>query len=334
MDLIRFVGTTDTMRVDLSASNNHVTINSVVIPTDEELALGFEIVNEHNGIVQGDYSAYKYIFRKEPNYVILTADPTDVYVAPTYITINYVSADENGVVTLESEKIQNNADKVVVKGCSAYPNYGYQLVNWTNSAGDEVSTEQKFVPIVNAKSVDETYTAHFELIPVPEKTLEEVKAIKDQDIDNAYAAALAEGTTATLIDGSEIKFSINQDFINDAIAAFNLASSLYDTDGISIPFEINKVCYQYAPIEVIHIYIAMQMYIVAMKSIRNELFGTIDRATDKATVEAITFSVDSMDEEGKAGYQESIASGENMIKVMKAKFGISDTEPISEEKIE
>ena len=154
MDLIRFVGTTDTMRVDLSASNNHVTINSVVIPTDEELALGFEIVNEHNGIVQGDYSAYKYIFRKEPNYVILTADPTDVYVAPTYITINYVSADENGVVTLESEKIQNNADRVVVKGCSAYPNYGYQFVNWTNSAGDEVSTEQKFVPIVNTKSVN------------------------------------------------------------------------------------------------------------------------------------------------------------------------------------
>ena len=75
----------------------------------------------------------------------------------------------------------------------------------------------------------------------------------------------------------------------------------------------------------------MQMYIVAMKSIRNELFGTIDRATDKTTVEAITFSVDSMDEEGKIGYQKSIASGENMIKVMKAKFGISDTEPISEE---
>ena len=134
-----------------------------------------------------------------------------------------------------------------------------------------------------------------------------------------------------MLDGSEIKFGINQDFINDAIAAFNLASSLYGTDGISIPFEINKVCYQYAPIEVIHIYIAMQMYIVAMKSIRNELFGTIDRATDKATVEAITFSVDSLDEEGKARYQESIASGENMIKVMKAKFGISDTEPISEE---
>lgn len=112
------------------------------------------------------------------------------------------------------------------------------------------------------------------------------------------------------------------------------ASNNHVTDGISIPFEINKVCYQYAPIEVIHIYIAMQMYIVAMKSIRNELFGTIDRATDKATVEAITFSIDSLDEEGKSGYQESIASGENMIKVLKEKFGISDTEPIAEEKTE
>lgn len=330
MDLIRFVGTTDTMKVDLSISDNHVTINSVVIPTDEELALGFEIVNEHNGIVQGDYSDYKYIYRKESTYVTLTTDPKDIYVAPTYVTLIYMSEDENGTVSNETEKVQSNADKIVVKGSTAYPNYNYQFVNWTNSAGEVVCEEVKFVPIINADSKSDTFTAHFEAIPVPEKTLDEVKAEKDEEINQAYNVSLATGTSATLSDGSTIMFGINQDFINDAMAAFNLASALYGTEGITVPFEINKVCYQYAPIDVIYIYIAMQLYIVAMKSLRNELLGTVSRAEDKDVVKKIAFNIDSLDTEGAEGYQDSMKAGENMVNVLKAKFGINSL-PTSEE---
>lgn len=330
MDLIRFVGTTDSMKVDLSISNNHVTINSVVIPTDEELALGFEIVNEHNGVIQGDYSAYKYIYRKEKTYVILTTDPKDVYVAPTYVTLNYVSEDENGTVSLSTETVQSNADKITVKGSIAYPNYNYQFVNWTNSAGEVVGEEEKLTPIITAESTNDTFTAHFEEIPVPEKTLDETKAEKNDEINQAYNVSLATGTSATLSDGSTIMFGINQDFINDAMAAFNLASALYGTDGITVPFEINKVCYQYAPIDVIYIYIAMQLYIVAMKSLRNELLGTVSRAEDKDVVKKIAFNIDSLDTEGAEGYQDSMKAGENMVNVLKAKFGINSL-PTSEE---
>ena len=330
MDLIRFVGTTDSMKVDLSISNNHVTINSVVIPTDEELALGFEIVNEHNGVIQGDYSAYKYIYRKEKTYVILTTDPKDVYVAPTYVTLNYVSEGENGTVSLSTETVQSNADKITVKGSIAYPNYNYQFVNWTNSAGEVVGEEAKFTPIVTAESTNDTFTAHFEEIPVPEKTLDETKAEKNDEINQAYNVSLATGTSATLSDGSMIMFGINQDFINDAMAAFNLASALYGTDGITVPFEIDKVCYQYAPIDVIYIYIAMQLYIGAMKSLRNELLGTVSRAEDKDVVKKIAFNIASLDTEGAEGYQDSMKAGENMVNVLKAKFGINSL-PTSEE---
>jgi len=318
------------MKVDLSISNNHVTINSVVIPTDEELALGFEIVNEHNGVIQGDYSAYKYIYRKEKTYVILTTDPKDVYVAPTYVTLNYVSEDENGTVSLSTETVQSNADKITVKGSIAYPNYNYQFVNWTNSAGEVVGEEEKLTPIITAESTNDTFTAHFEEIPVPEKTLDETKAEKNDEINQAYNVSLATGTSATLSDGSTIMFGINQDFINDAMAAFNLASALYGTDGITVPFEINKVCYQYAPIDVIYIYIAMQLYIVAMKSLRNELLGTVSRAEDKDVVKKIAFNIDSLDTEGAEGYQDSMKAGENMVNVLKAKFGINSL-PTSEE---
>lgn len=323
MDSIRFIGTTDVLRVDLSITNKRVTITSAVIPTDEELALGFEILNEHNGLVQGNFSAYKYVYRKETNYVTLTTDSEDVYVAPTYATINYV-AGEHGTVSLENEKIQTNAENPVVSGSVATPDVLYQFVNWTDGNGKEVCAETKFVPEITSTTTDVTYTANFELIPVPEKTLDELKVAKKSEINTSYDTAMTVGTQTTLSDGSTIGFSINQDFINDASAAFNLASALYGTDGITVPFEINKVCYQYSPLDVIYIYIAMQIYIVGCKSLRNELLTTVDRAATKDAVEAITFSTSSLDETGLEGYQASMAAGQNMIAVMKQKFGIED----------
>lgn len=325
MDKIRFIGTTDVLSVELTLEpNNRIKINSVVLPTDEELALGFEIINEHNGVVQGDYSAYKYIYREESNYVILTSDASDKYVAPTVIRIQYTAGD-GGSVSIESEEVITNADIITVRGCTATANSGYQFVNWTTLAGEEVSTSTTFVPAVDADSKSTTYVANFEVIPVPVKTLDEVKAEKKQEINQTYSSALVSGTSATLSDGSTISFAINQDFINDAMAAFNLASALYGTDGITVPFEINQVCYQYQPIDVIYIYIAMQIYIVALKSLRNELLGTVDRLTAIDAVEAVTFDQSSLDETGLAGYKASMESGENMVKVLKGKFGIVDT---------
>jgi hypothetical protein len=323
MDLIRFIGTTARLHADLSISGNRVVMKPVVMPTDDELALGFEILNEHNGIVQGDYSTYKYIYKKDATSVILTTDVNDVYVAPTYAKILYLAGD-NGSVTLGEETVQTNAEVVSVKGSTARANDLYQFVNWTNANGKEVGTEAKFIPEVTASTTDTTYTANFELIPVPEKTLDDVKAEKLTEIENNYSVAMNVGSSTTLSDGTTISFSITQDFINDASAAFNLASALYGTDGITVPFEINKTCYQYAPLDVIYIYIAMQIYIVACKSLRNELIGTVNRAVTKDAVEAITFSTESLDETGLEGYQASMAAGQNMIAVMKQKFGIED----------
>lgn len=333
MDLIRFIGSTDIISVNLSISDGRVTINSIVLPTDEELTSGFQVLNEHNGIVQGDYSAYKYIYRKESDCAILTSDPLDIYVEPKYVTISY-AASNGGYVSLDSETIQVNADVVSVQGAIATPSYGYQFKNWTDGNGNEVSTASGFTPTVSEDSVDVTYIANFELIPIPEKTLDEVKSEKEEAVSIQYNEAMATGTKATLSDGSEIYFGINQDFINDAMAAFNLASALYDTENITVPFEINKVCYQYKPIDVIYIYISMQIYIVAMKSLRNELLGTIDRLETKEAVEAIEYKIESLDEEGLSGYQASMLSGQNMINVLKAKFKLADPEPSAEDTTE
>ena len=322
MDLIRFIGTSTIIHADLAISDGRIVITPSVMPTNEELALGFEIINEHNGIVQGDYSEYKYIYQKGVKSVTLTTSSDDEYNAPTYAKIMYIAGD-NGTVSLATETVQTNAETIIVQGCEAIPSDGYQFANWTDMSNKVVSTDAKFVPEITATSTDVAYAANFKPITVTEKTLDEIKAEKKAEINAAYDVALQSGTSTTLTDGSLIAFSVNQDLINDASAAFNLASALYGTEGITVPFEINKVCYQYSPIDVIYIYMAMQIYIVACKSLRNELLGTVERAVTEEAVGSIIFAKESLDATGLEGYEASMASGENMITVMKQKFGLS-----------
>lgn len=47
------------------------------------LSEGFYELNEHNDIIQGDYSDYKYVYKKESDLIfILTKDKNDVYTEP------------------------------------------------------------------------------------------------------------------------------------------------------------------------------------------------------------------------------------------------------------
>ena len=167
MDIIRFIGTTDLLKVSLSIVGGHITITSAIVPDDEILGLGFEIINEHNGVVQGDFSDYKYIYKRESGSVILTTDENDVYVEPTYAKIIYMAGDY-GTISNPAETIQTNAEKIEVKGSTATAFNGYRFVNWTDTDGVEVATTGTFVPTVTAETTDTSYTANFEAIPVPE----------------------------------------------------------------------------------------------------------------------------------------------------------------------
>ena len=75
------------------------------------------------------------------------------------ITINY-TADTNGSVTNASETIHAVSGKP--QGSTATASNGYHFVNWTNEAGEVVSTDAAYVPVkVNGLHVAATYTAHF-----------------------------------------------------------------------------------------------------------------------------------------------------------------------------
>uniref|UniRef100_UPI002A7F719A InlB B-repeat-containing protein n=1 Tax=Eisenbergiella sp. TaxID=1924109 RepID=UPI002A7F719A len=84
------------------------------------------------------------------------------------ITINY-TADTNGSVTNASETIHAVSGKP--QGSTATASNGYHFVNWTNEAGEVVSTDAAYVPAkVGGLHVAATYTAHFEADPVAPPT--------------------------------------------------------------------------------------------------------------------------------------------------------------------
>jgi len=86
-EIIKFLNNDTKYNCSLSMSDNRnrITIlfeNSV---PESLLSSGFELLNEHNFIVQGDYTAYKYIYKidVDNNTAILTSDKDDKYTEPT-----------------------------------------------------------------------------------------------------------------------------------------------------------------------------------------------------------------------------------------------------------
>ena len=77
------------------------------MPEDDILSSGFNIVNEHNGIVMGDYSDYTTIYRKLDNTVELSNDGS-VYITPVIpepiIPEPYVPNEEKLQEKFENEK--------------------------------------------------------------------------------------------------------------------------------------------------------------------------------------------------------------------------------------
>ena len=104
----------------------------------------------------------------------IPAKVNGVNVAATYyanfeenenIVINYVT-DGNGTVSAASESLAPVTGEA--QGSTATANGGYHFVNWTNEAGDVVSTDAAFVPAkVDGLNVAATYTAHFAANPAP-----------------------------------------------------------------------------------------------------------------------------------------------------------------------
>lgn len=86
MQKIRFIKSNSEYNVELKLCNNRVicTFSSEEDAKSAPIEEGFVEINEHNGIEQGNYEKYIYIYKQESDkVVILTTNENDIYIENT-----------------------------------------------------------------------------------------------------------------------------------------------------------------------------------------------------------------------------------------------------------
>ena len=145
------------------------------------------------------------------------------------ITITY-KATTGGTVSSASETLAPATG--TAKGSTATPAAGYHFVNWTNAAGEEVSTDAEFTPAkVDGVNVAATYTANFkEAANVTikyEATTGGSVTLGSEEL--APATGVAQGSTATA--------SAGYHFVNWT----NAAGTVVSTDAKFVPAKVDGV---------------------------------------------------------------------------------------------
>ena len=117
------------------------------VPSEEVLTTGFNVVNEHNGIPQGDYTAYKFIYRKDvegnANEVQLSRDgsvyipvpsgegETELPVTPTLTLAEVIALKKKDLATSCRVSIENGVT-VVINGVAEKFSYSLEGGDQTN----------------------------------------------------------------------------------------------------------------------------------------------------------------------------------------------------------
>lgn len=85
MQKIRFINNDLEYNVSLKSVDNRIVcaFNSLEDAKPAPITNGFYEINEHNGMIQGDYTQYKYVYNKVDDVTfILTTNENDIYVEP------------------------------------------------------------------------------------------------------------------------------------------------------------------------------------------------------------------------------------------------------------
>lgn len=165
-----------------------------------------------------------------------------------------------------------------------------------------------------------------EPLPDPEPyipTLNDIKESKKKEIEVQYNAAYSIGTVASFENGNSVQIpNIDNDMLIAIGTAYNSAIALLESGSFEtmIPFDISNVCNSYTPLNIIQIYVAIQTLVIYNRSLKNELFSTIERCDSIDAVNALTYNVESLDDTGLISFQNSINDGQNVINEIFSKY--------------
>lgn len=231
MEKIRFLNDTTVYDGRLSLANNVVTIYfDSIIPPKSVLSNGFELLNENNGFIQGDYSRYNTIYRTFENNEFRVDFSCDgsIYLPPVpKITF---SVGMGGSLTGDLTQEASNYNELQIP--TPIPNENYVFSKW--------------VPEIEESGIideDLRFQAIFEYVP----PYEEILNRKISELSSTCENMIISGVTINnehFSYGDKDQMNIKELF--DTVSVTRLPIG-YHADG--------KACREFSAFEVVNLYV-------------------------------------------------------------------------------
>ena len=238
------------------------------IPENELLLSGFNLINEHNGIVQTVRTSYTYIYRtyNDNKNQIELCDDNIQYVEPKPVVT--FSASFGGTLDGKTSQAVGTYKELVVP--TPVPNENYKFVEWTPA-----------IPTKGNVESSTTFTAKFEYVPTEEELQAEFESAKQNKI--AELSSACQSAIYAGVDVGEKHYSYTLQDQKNLEDAITIASQT----ALEVPYHADgESCSLYSYIGLQQIYIAEQINLTQHTTYFNQMKQyIIDTFTDRSMIE-------------------------------------------------
>lgn len=195
MEKIRFLNDAIVYDGNVTVRGNIISIKfTTSVPSEKIMTRGFELLNEHNGRVQGRFENYTTLYRAADSMTYELSNDGSIYVAPApYVPTIKFSAGFGGELNGELTQIVDEYQDLTVP--TPVPGENYVFVNW-----------EPEIPAKGDIGKDLHFYARFEYVP----TLDEIKDSKISEMNACSDAAIRAGVDVCLSDGSYEHFTLDE----------------------------------------------------------------------------------------------------------------------------
>ena len=255
MQKIRFVKSNLEYNVSLKSNANRIvcTFENESDAKNAPISEGFVEINEHNGVVQGNYEQYKYIYNKDSDgvTVTLTTDKNDAFVeVKPSVTF---SASVGGIIDGETVQTVDTYAELVIP--TPIANENYKFVEWSPS-------------IPNKGDITESvsFVAIFEYVPTEEELLSQLGIMKQDKISELSSAC--ESAIYRGVDVNEKHYSYTLQDQSNLENAINISSQT----GLDVPYHADgESCALYSLMQLQEIYVAEQVNLTKNQTYFNQM---------------------------------------------------------------
>lgn len=190
MENARFKGYQEIFQINIKNINDNMVQLYPPIP-NANITAGFELLT-NSGKVYGNYLEYTTLFRKMEDGSVILSNDGSVYIPPEPQVYKVVfSTDGNGKIVGEAEQEPKTFEELIIP--VVIPNENYEFVKWNPE-----------IPKSGPVNANITFTAQMQYVP----TLEEIKAKKVTEMNDAQQATIQNGLDIALSSGTVEHFTL------------------------------------------------------------------------------------------------------------------------------